>query len=176
MNSLRALRQRCESLISDLEVPDPFDLDALCSDLGARRGRPLILDALPGPTNGDAPSGVWVALKTADVILVDPTTSPLHREHIVLHELGHMLCEHRPSPSTYMHRRLFPDLDPEMVSRVLGRTSYTEPEEREAEMIASLITSGIRRRAVGGDARPVEPQSGAEVLDRLTRMLGSASA
>jgi hypothetical protein len=175
--SLRNLRQRCETLLRDLDVPEPFALDSLCAMLGERRGRPLVLDVLPEPTSQDAPCGVWLALESEDVILVEPTTSPLHREHIVLHEIGHLLCDHATSaPLTYMQRRLFPDLDPAMVARVLGRTSYTDPQEQEAEMIASLIQSRIRRRREEAGPELSDRSGGAEVLDRLSRTLGSATA
>jgi hypothetical protein len=55
----------------------------------------------------------------------------------VLHELAHILCEHTGADGTI--DRLFPDLDPATVRKVLGRVGYTTAQEREAEMMASLI-------------------------------------
>ena len=42
---------------------------------------------------------------------------------------------------------LFPDLDPAMVAKVLGRTRryYSSPDEQEAEIIASLILQQANR-------------------------------
>lgn len=43
-------------------------------------------------------------------------------------------------------RALTPNLSPEVVRRVLGRTVYTETEEHEAELLASLIDQRVRAR------------------------------
>ena len=68
--------------------------------------------------------------------------------------------------------RLFPDLDGSMVRALLGRTRYSEAQEREAEALASLLSarllgpSGPRgRRRRGGD----------DVMARLEEALGGAA-
>jgi hypothetical protein len=57
-----------------------------------------------------------------------------------------------------------------MVGRVLGRTSYTTDEEREAELLASLILARVRR------ARPPQSPGPAPdivaVLNRAAHTLG----
>ena len=211
---------------------------------------------MPGLSTG-APCGLWISVPAADYVFYDPDTSRLHAEHIILHELAHMLSGHSnalaprgPGASelaggstagsgpdegrsgraardtgdlgpadrnstgnlgpadrnstgslgpaarssaagsgldgairngTYGSElgvpaqndadgdglgwtgpeggglslsaaalaRLVPDLDPRTVRTVLGRVSYTTSQEREAEMLASLI----RARA----AEPVAP-------------------
>jgi hypothetical protein len=130
------LRWRSERRLRGITVPRPFDLDAFCTEVAARRGRPLIRRAAPGLST-EAPCGLWIATDRADHIFYDPGTSPLHAEHIVLHELAHILCDHSGSAGAVA--RLLPDLDPATVRRVLGRVSYTTEQEREAEMLASLI-------------------------------------
>jgi hypothetical protein len=91
---------------------------------------------VPG-LSADAPCGLWVGTDRADHVFYDPGTSPLHAEHIVLHELAHILSGHGAAGAGLA--RLFPDLDPATVREVLGRAGYTSAQEREAEMMASLI-------------------------------------
>jgi hypothetical protein len=134
---MKSLRQRCERRLRGLRIPEPFDLDAFCRQIESRRGRRLLRRPVPGLSSG-APCGIWVGTAEADHVFYDPGTSPLHAEHIVLHELAHILSGHRlvedDAPA-----RLFPDLDPATVTRMLGRVAYTTAQEREAEMMASLI-------------------------------------
>jgi hypothetical protein len=133
---VKGLRWRSERRLRGIRVPRPFDLDAFCAELAAGRGRPLIRRPVPG-LSADAPCGLWIATDKADHVFYDPGTSTLHAEHIVLHELAHMICGHSGADGAFA--RLFPDLDPVTVRRVLGRVSYTCEQEREAEMVASLI-------------------------------------
>jgi hypothetical protein len=141
------LRRRCEAALLELPVPDPFDLEGFCAAIAGRRGRPIVLRPVAGV--GQGVTGVWLAVDDPplDVIVYEARTSPLHRQHIVLHELGHVLAGHSPrvgGPGS--HRLLFPDLDPEAVRRTLEREAYSSEEEREAELLASLILHRATRR------------------------------
>ncbi len=141
--SRRKLRRRCTALLRDLRLPDSFDIATLCAELSTRRGRPI--RQLPLPDLFDV-CGLWIATDTADLIAYEQHTSAPHQDHIVLHEIGHMLCDHYPaalSPAEQA-RLLLPDLDPNMIRRVLGRTGYSSVEEQEAEFLASLLGQHIR--------------------------------
>jgi hypothetical protein len=153
---MESLRRRCERRLRGIRVPEPFDLDAFCREVEVRRGRPLLRRPVPGLSAG-APCGLWVGTDQADHVFYDPGTSPLHAEHIVLHELAHILSAHTLSDDGSL-ARLFPDLDPATVSRMLGRVAYTTAQEREAEMMASLIR--------GRSARPPHTTLG-RVADAL---------
>lgn len=124
-----------------LPLPDPFSLEVFRRALAAERGRPLTIGAMPPSAEPGGPSGVWIATDDADYVFVDQAARPVHREHIVLHELAHMVCDHGGAPalSEGDAAALLPALDREMVARVLGRSRYTEDEEREAELLATLI-------------------------------------
>lgn len=142
MNRFR-LRRRHAALLRGLPLPVPFDVHALCEQVAARRGRPIRLVPMSGLAGV---CGLWIGTDTSDLIFHESATTPPHREHIILHELAHVLCDHypvslRPAEVAAM---LLPGLDPAMVQRVLGRAGYTTAEEREAELLASLI----RQRAV----------------------------
>ncbi|WP_433724380.1 hypothetical protein ACQP2Y_03100 [Actinoplanes sp. CA-051413] len=140
---------------------------------------------MPGLSAG-LPCGLWISVETADYVFYDPETSQLHAEHIILHELGHMLSGHTTGVNASLDGkgsggmgsgdssriggggiggggigggisggsdnggmgsgggisgigRLVPDLDPRTINTILGRVSYTTTQEREAEMLASLI-------------------------------------
>ena len=169
------LRRRCARRLLDIDVPDPFDLDLLCAGVAASRGRPLHRRplqhgplrhrrlphrSLPGPASG-VPCGLWLALPAADYVFYDPQTSPLHAEHIVLHEIAHILCGHTAGPAgSAALAQLFPDLDPALVSRALGRAGHTTEQEREAEMLASMIRTA-------GTPAPDDP------LGRIAGALGA---
>ena len=161
--SLRDVRQRCEQLLDDCSVPDPFDPIAFRDAIAARRKRPIIMvprQQMVGPC------GVLVSLRHTDYVFFEAGTTAVHRDHIVAHELGHLLCDHVPQErmSEDAIRGLMPDLDPAMVRTALARTTYGEVEEQEAEMIASLAL-GRRRRQ-----QPVTDP----VMDRLQRTLGAS--
>jgi hypothetical protein len=106
--------------------------------------------------------GMWVATDTMDLILYEQTTTPPHQDHIILHELSHLLCDHfrGKMPEADHMRALLPNLDPAMVRRVLGRTGYSADEEREAELLATLIA---QRAAKGADV----PRTGTALDDRV---------
>jgi hypothetical protein len=140
---MESLRRRCERRLRGVRIPQPFDLDAFCREVEARRGRRLLRQAVPG-LSSHAPCGLWIGTPEADHVFYDPGTSPLHAEHIVLHELAHILSGHHLQEGDGSLARLFPDLDPAAVSHMLnlsalGRVGYTSVQEREAEMMASLI-------------------------------------
>lgn len=124
-------------------MPVPFDAHALCEQVSLQRGRPIRLIPMARLTGV---CGLWVATDTTDLIFYEQETTPPHSEHIILHELSHLLCDHYPaslSPAEQA-RLLLPTLDPEMVRRVLGRTGYSTVEEREAETLASMIRQRAR--------------------------------
>jgi hypothetical protein len=154
---MESLRRRCERRLHGLRIPEPFDLDAFCLEVESRRGRRLLRRPVPGLSSG-APCGIWVGTAEADHVFYDPGTSPLHAEHIVLHELAHILSGHTLGGDGAL-ARLFPDLDPATVTRMLGRVAYTTAQEREAEMMASLIRG-----------RPARPSR--TTLGRVAHALG----
>ena len=165
---LKRLRQSCEARLRGLDLPVPFDVRAFCDALGARRGRPIRLCPV---ISRAGPCGLWAAGTRVDYIFYEQATSPLHQEHIILHEASHLLCGHHPGPISEEEcsRLLFPDLDAEMVRRVLGRASYSADEEREAELLASLILERVARQALP-QVRPADPEVAA-LLDRLEAAL-----
>jgi Zn-dependent peptidase ImmA (M78 family) len=157
--------------LRNLDLPIPFEVHAFCRRLAARRAREIVLEPV---ANAAGPHGLWLAGDNADFVFYQQHTSPAHQDHIILHELCHLLCDHRAELWQELPRqRLMPDLQPETVQRVLSRASYSDDQEREAELLASLILE----RSRGLQVAPVEPPGSSEALvQRLAATLGDEDA
>lgn len=167
--TFQQLQEQCAERVRQLDVPIPFDLSALCDSVGRSRGRDVEL--VPMPLPAESPCGMWVDGDTVDLIFYDTQTSAPHAEHIVLHELGHLVCEHEPVSLSEedASRLVLPHLDPQSVQRVLGRSAYSAVEEQEAELVATLIGQRVERtQAV---SRPAPDSTAA----RLARALEGPS-
>lgn len=158
----KELWRRCRSLADGVTLPDPFDAGAFVAELAAERGRPIELMQVSVSSSG--PCGLLMSTERADYILYPTNTTALHRRHILLHEVGHLVCGHVGSDAgadgivldAAAGKTLMPNLSPELVRRVLGRTGYSAVEEQEAELLASLLAHRVARTAVHGAARPGE--------------------
>ncbi|MFE7835915.1 hypothetical protein ACFU53_07610 [Streptomyces sp. NPDC057474] len=129
-----------EDLLASIEIPDPFDVQVFCDRIAEKRGRALHLHSVPGISGTDAPCGVWIATEKADHIFHEAETSPLHQDHIILHEIGHMLLGHTSIlDGVQSAGGLFADIDPATVVSLLTRASYGTEDERDAERFAGLI-------------------------------------
>ncbi|MCN9240715.1 hypothetical protein NGF19_07875 [Streptomyces sp. RY43-2] len=136
-------RPDLENLLASLDIPEPFDVQVLCNRIAAQRGRALHLHSVPGISGTDAPCGVWIATEKADHIFHEAATSPMHRDHIVLHEIGHMILGHTSIIDGVQPGSggLFAEIDPATVVSFLTRASYGTEDERDAERFAGLIAS-----------------------------------
>ncbi|SRR5216683_1474488 len=167
----RELRRRCAEKIRMLRVPRPFDLAKFRTEL--ERVRRRAVELVPTTTRPNAPCGLWISMAGADYIFYDDGTEPLHQLHIICHEAGHMLFGHHGSPwnGGEITRLLMPSLDPALVHSMLGRTAYTDAEEREAETFASMI---LERIIPPPRPRPPMAPEAAEVLDRVESVFGGS--
>ena len=160
--SHRELWKTYRRVMGDTVLPTPFDAVELIARLAARRGRPI--DLIPVAARPDVPCGLLMVTLHADCILYATDTTVLHQQHILLHEAAHLVCGHDRSPAAAPAgtQALLPHLPQSLVHRVLGRTVYSEPQEGEAELLASLI----RSRAAREDVAP-------SLADGEQRRLGS---
>ncbi|ABP56626.1 ImmA/IrrE family metallo-endopeptidase [Salinispora tropica] len=168
--TLRHLRKRCKRVVAALDMPETFDLPELCRLLGERRGRPIHLVPISLPVHSVC--GMWVPTDTFDAIFYEQHTSPIHQMLIIGHELGHLLAGHRPAAvlDPDASKLLLPDLDPQTVQRFLGRSNYAAEEEREAEMIGSLLLRRLRDSSGSGQDTPGDGPEAA-LYDRLRQSL-----
>ena len=160
---LKELRHRCEARLRDLPLPVPFDIEAFVGAVAARNGRPIVLKGVADI--GARTMGVWIPTPDVDIIVYEEHTSRFHQEHILLHELSHIICKHKtPLLDPADASKLFPDLRADVVRGVLKRQSYSTAEELEAEVQASVI----RERATGKEpAEPPTKDVDAPILRRL---------
>jgi hypothetical protein len=139
---MRALRRRCEARLAALPLAAPFDLEAFYTELAARRGRRIILEA--APLSGST-YGVCFCSHDTDYIFYERDTSPYHRQHIILHELSHLICGHLSSQAEPLTNvgGLFDSVDLSRLRAVMQRASYSAVEEREAEIMATLLAQRV---------------------------------
>lgn len=169
MNRERA-RRECEALVAELDIPEPFDLDSLVQRISSQRGRPIVL--MPTAMAFGNLCGLWLGTAQADYVFYEENTSRLHQKHIVCHEIGHILRQHSASRTlgSDIARALTAAVDPAEVQRVLGRDTYNDDQEFEAELIATLIIRRISRRQASEAPMAVNPASQSAVV-RIARSL-----
>jgi hypothetical protein len=129
----------CQSVVDRLDLPDPFNAETFIAALARKRGRPVELIGVPA--RPDRPCGLLVTTAHSDLIIYSNDTSTVHRQHILLHEAAHLVRGHDSAGAASGAGLgvLLPHLSPSLIRSVLGRTVYTEPQEREAELIATMI-------------------------------------
>ncbi|WP_412075450.1 hypothetical protein ACLF6K_05890 [Streptomyces xanthophaeus] len=168
----RTLLNYCRKVVRQLEIPAPYDVTEVCDLIERRRGRQLSVLPMAIPVYEGSPSGLWVETDDCDYILFQANTTRAHQEHIVAHEIGHMLLDHRslPSDQDEVSQLLMPNLDPALVRTVLARTSYLDLEEQQAEVVASLLPmqAGQSRRS---QAAKDVPAGVANLVDHIERSL-----
>lgn len=160
----RDLQRQCEAIVRALDqriggISVPFDLNAFLDQLEADRGRPIELVPFSATVPGKL-CGIWVGTDRLDVIYHEEATSLLHQDHIILHEIGHMVCNHTGaalSGADQVRSLLLTDAVRGQVETVLGRGAYTAVEEQEAELVATLILERATRPAAA--ARAMAPSS-----------------
>ncbi len=161
------LERRCEERLRELALPArrKMTIEEVCEHVGARRGRPLLV--LPTALPTGSPHGLWVATDRNDYVFLEERLAPIHQHQVVLHEIGHLVCDHDTSPvlAAEVSRLLLPSLDPGLVRRVLGRGHTDSEAEIEAELVGSLIGRRLSSWTVCRD-RPVPPEAH-ELVARL---------
>jgi len=163
---IRRLGRRCRRILETLDLPEPFDVHELCRRAGAARDRPILV--APLALAAAAPCGLWLDANGTDYIFYEANTSPMHQDHIILHELGHVLChQHGGTLDEATLRQIFPVLDVNLVRGALGRTRYSAAEEREAEIFAYLVLDRVWRPPVA--AEPAADSSDPHAHDVLRR-------
>lgn len=152
--SERELRRRYRDLLRSLDIEPPLVVAELCRRLGEARGKPIHLVAHSIPEPG--PFGAWITGPRAEYIFYQRHTSPMHQNHIILHELGHLLeghsgvdhddvlvAEFSPDSAEQSLRAKYPDIPLDAVRQARRRgahaDAYNTAEEHDAETVATII-------------------------------------
>lgn len=118
-----------------LPIPQPWrSVDELCRQLSERRGRELLIHALSLPA---LPFGLWFDDGKRDHIIHRAELTGHHRDHVILHEICHMLGKHNVINSTHGRQGDRTDLfEPlECATRNLNNSDI---QEELAEVFASM--------------------------------------
>ncbi|MFJ9418879.1 hypothetical protein ACIRPT_32690 [Streptomyces sp. NPDC101227] len=165
---LRSVYDRCEGRLRDLGLDKPRDIGEIQAAAVSLTGRPVEL--VPFELNSTSVHGMLVSTEDVDYVVFRPGSSKLHREHVILHELSHLICCHEGAggsvalQGTPLAVTGNPAADGGAL-RVLGRTGYEDIQEAEAEMMASLLGQRISRES------RVPDQAIDELLKPLLRSL-----
>ena len=139
---LREHRRRAQQRLRALALPATVDLAAVIRVVADQRSRRIVVQPVDGM--GGQTMGAWIATPETDVILYERRTTRVHQDHIVLHELSHLICGHQPSLlEPAVAAEIFPDLEPEVVRGVLARHGYSSTDEVEAEVMASVLSERV---------------------------------
>ena len=146
-------RARLHTLESWMRLEDVTDVRALCDVIETHSGRRIHLESWP--LTADV-AGFWLASDTTDYIFYAQDATPPHQEHIILHELAHILSGHAHTPIDLklLQNTYFPHLDHDVVHLALSRSCYDSKMEREAEVLASLIEQRWRMARLGAGSSP----------------------
>ncbi|MGW2137625.1 hypothetical protein ACWCW2_16650 [Streptomyces sp. NPDC001773] len=159
-----ARRLRRPDILAALKLPHVTNIRDLSDEVSCRTGRKVVLEP-----REQAPSvcGACAVTESAVHVFYDPWTSSLHQDHIIAHEFSHLLLGHHENrPVSALASAFITSVDPATVQMMLGRTKYDEDEERDTELLASLLQRRIIDRWLRSDE-----SSGDEVQDRVTHTL-----
>lgn len=157
---------RVGELDREVGIPDPWSVNEFLARLERFRGRDIDLCAVSW-TPGDS-TGAWRRYADYDVVAYATNTSPVHQDLIILHEVAHLLFDHRGQCVLAVEdaQRLAPDLRPSAFAHLLDR-AHGVIEEHEAEVLATMI---LARVAAQHPRRT--PTARADLADRIEAAFG----
>lgn len=128
-----------------VRLPTPWNLNTYLAEVAAHRKRSIALRPVAADLlteNGCRGKGLWVARAHDDIIVYDADATDRNAEHIILHEIGHMLLGHDDFDTEPERAALPPSLAASLPSlgyrQVLGRAEFGTEREQEAEVFADM--------------------------------------
>ncbi|MEU4209225.1 hypothetical protein AB0F13_04320 [Streptomyces sp. NPDC026206] len=158
------VRAEAEELVMRLPgLPRPWDIEVLCRSLAQSRGRPLTLHPMDLPA---MPFGLWFDDGSGDRIIYRSSATGYYRDHIVLHEICHMLAGHGKPPEELLSR-------PESAGSADGgeQSAAGKACSNAEEELAETFSTMVLKRA--GQMRP---RSVSAVERRAEQLLGAGFA
>ncbi|TWP34465.1 ImmA/IrrE family metallo-endopeptidase [Leekyejoonella antrihumi] len=131
-------------------VPEPWDIAAFCTAIADNRHRPL--QVIARPAMSDTITGLLVQLPDRDVIFYRNDLAGIHRDHVICHEIGHLLAGH-------LHDLTADHGDLAGAANIMlhRQCDYGDQREHEAEDIAELILTHVQHK----EPPPAAPGFGA---------------
>lgn len=161
------LRKWLRSLLHQAGVTEPVGMLDVVERLSAIWPTPIV--ASPYDFRAHGPFGLTVHYAPSDdddvlYILYQRIATSLHQDHVIAHELGHILARHPLRTITDLS-----EIDLSGRDGTLRRTSYTTRIEHQAETIATtlmwraLASSGVAQPSESDRARAVQRSLGDKV-------------
>ncbi|WP_139281933.1 hypothetical protein [Rhodococcus zopfii] len=135
------VQDRVNVMLSEIDqaLPGLWNFDDFRAWLSERRGVPLEIRTVPGGMDPDSPCGWTIVCEDRDIIY---SSNAVRQGRVVsYHECAHLLFDHSSSGEDrqLLGECLAPDVDPELIKKILGRTDYDRPQEQEAELLAMRL-------------------------------------
>jgi len=138
--------------LDTLPFSRPWSIETFIAEVGLSIGRLIIVEDLPLELH-DEVTGLWIPSDRRDVIYVRRDADGGYREHIICHEIAHIVMAHQRTGKAEFReylsanmRRVAPSLPPYMIDRLaFSQVCFTRvvgalhPVEVEAEELALLI-------------------------------------
>ncbi|MFF3085716.1 DUF6545 domain-containing protein [Streptomyces nojiriensis] len=155
---LEQLRAACEARVEALRLPHRFSTRDLRDAVAEQRGRPIVLRPLSTLGATDAPCGIRLETPDADLLFYEEATSPLHQNHILAHEISHIICDHPGSLELDQDTLRAIGFNPTLVRRMSGRDAASAgvarrgtagTPEGDAEVEAAVIAAAVAAKHAG---------------------------
>ncbi|WP_216897350.1 ImmA/IrrE family metallo-endopeptidase [Nocardia alni] len=138
---------RLQRILHSIPLTAPWTVAEFTTYLSARLGKRLVLD----PWRVHVPSvsrcgALWVTEREL-VVKYDPARSPRGQRQEIMHEMGHVLLEHRGDDSFEVTDSLLAEgLDPRRVREIMHRRHFDSTAEQEAEWLGTHLAGLSRGR------------------------------
>jgi len=147
---MTSMEARLGDATRTVPLPGPWDVNEYLARVAAHRGRSISLRPVPADMlveNGCRGAGLWVARRYDDMIVFDSEATGRNADHLILHEVGHMLLGHGPSDADIADGLLPRPLPPDLAAllpavagqHVLGRGEFGPEREQEAQVFADMM-------------------------------------
>jgi hypothetical protein len=149
-----------------------FTLPHFIAYLVKLRQRPIILQAIPLE---EEIHGIWLQVPHADYVLYNWNDHPLHQVHNVLHEIGHILLDHRCYPiPEILPPELLAKLNGISIVQMRGQFRLVEQVRPDDEREAEMFVRELQRKIMFADRLDelARPTSSISAIERYTRNLG----
>lgn len=140
--------RRAAELLVNVELPTPFDISEFCRLVGTYRNREIVLVRQDSGNMGEA-VGLLIGRERLDEIHYEADTSGYHQQAIILHEVGHLMCDPITDDGAAVDfplELLGGDWDPQVVRRLKQRRRYHNDQERAAEGFATAVLERVGRQ------------------------------
>jgi len=158
---------RLQRIVDRIPLTPPWTVRELTTYLSARIGKRIVLD----PWRVHVPSvsrcgALWVTEQEL-VIKYDPGRSPRGQRQEIMHEIGHVLLDHRGDDRFEITDSLLAEgLDPQRVHAIMHRQHFDSPAEQEAEWLGTHLAGLSRGRPDDADGAGHRAASLVEVMWR----------